>query len=184
MAHVMNWAKENKMTVNLLKTVELVFHRPNISHDLMPAAMPNVTRVMVAKLLGVLFRHDFNFSSHVDSVVSVCNQRSYSLGQLKRQGQVLCALDRIFQAIVNKSLYALTMYFANMTEGHKNMLRRVFTRASRCGFTLRLYDLELLAEKSQYHLFCESCRDSHCLKPFVHRQNKIGWCYAAKNPRT
>jgi len=28
MAHVMNWAVENKMTVNLLKTVEIVIHRP------------------------------------------------------------------------------------------------------------------------------------------------------------
>ena len=35
MAHVMNWAVENKMTVNLLKTVEVVFHRPNVSHDLL-----------------------------------------------------------------------------------------------------------------------------------------------------
>jgi len=30
MAHVLDWARENKMTVNLLKTVELVFCRPNI----------------------------------------------------------------------------------------------------------------------------------------------------------
>ena len=31
MAHVIAWARENKMSVNLLKTVELVFRRPNIS---------------------------------------------------------------------------------------------------------------------------------------------------------
>ena len=29
MAHVISWANENKMAVNLLKTVELVFHRPS-----------------------------------------------------------------------------------------------------------------------------------------------------------
>ena len=34
MANVIDWARENKMTVNLLKTVELVFRRPNISNDL------------------------------------------------------------------------------------------------------------------------------------------------------
>ena len=51
---------ENKMTVNLLKTVEIVFHRPNVSHDLFPCAMPNVSRVLVAKLLGVHLRHDLN----------------------------------------------------------------------------------------------------------------------------
>ena len=36
MAHIMNWATKNKVTLNLLKTVEIVFHRPNISHDLVP----------------------------------------------------------------------------------------------------------------------------------------------------
>jgi len=39
MAHVIDWARENKMTVNLLKTVELVFRRPSVSNDLLPAAM-------------------------------------------------------------------------------------------------------------------------------------------------
>ena len=45
MAHVISWANENKMAVNLLKTVELVFHRPNVSHDLSPLAMSNVSRI-------------------------------------------------------------------------------------------------------------------------------------------
>ena len=38
MAHVMNWAVENKMTVNLLKTVEIFFRRPNVFHDLLHLA--------------------------------------------------------------------------------------------------------------------------------------------------
>ena len=32
-------------------------HRPNVSHDLSPLAMSNVSRVDSAKLLGVRFRH-------------------------------------------------------------------------------------------------------------------------------
>ena len=50
MAHIMNWASKNKMTLNLLKTVEIVFHRPNVSHDLLPPIMHSVSRVAVAKL--------------------------------------------------------------------------------------------------------------------------------------
>jgi len=57
MAHVMNWAIKN-MTLNLLKIVDIVFHRPNISHDLLPPIIPSVSRVTVAKLLGVYLRHD------------------------------------------------------------------------------------------------------------------------------
>ena len=52
MAHVMHWARENKMSLNVLKTVELVFRRPNVSGDLLPPALPD----------RVYFRHDFNFS--------------------------------------------------------------------------------------------------------------------------
>jgi len=39
MAHIMNWATKNKMILNLLKTVEIVFHRCNISHDLLQTIM-------------------------------------------------------------------------------------------------------------------------------------------------
>ena len=53
-----------------------------------------------AKLLGVYFRHDFNFSKHVESVVAICNQRLYLLAQLKKQGLGIRALDSVFNAIV------------------------------------------------------------------------------------
>jgi len=52
----MNWTGKNKMTLNLLKTVEIVFHRPNVSYDLLPPVMPSVGRV--AKLLGMYPRHE------------------------------------------------------------------------------------------------------------------------------
>jgi len=84
MAHVMNWAVENIMNMNLLKTVEIVFHRPTVSHDLFPSVMLNVGRVAVAKLFGVYLRHDLNFLQHVESIVATCNQRLYLLAQLKK----------------------------------------------------------------------------------------------------
>jgi len=74
------------MTVNLLKTVEIVFHRPKVSHDLLPSVMINVGRVAVAKLLGVYLRHDLSFSQHVESIAgATCNQRLYLLAQLKNK---------------------------------------------------------------------------------------------------
>jgi len=108
MAHVIDWARENKMTVNLLKTVELVFRRPNISNDLLPSVMSDVRRVGAAKLLGVHLTQNLSFSQHIDAVVTACNQRLYLLAQLKRQGLDLNALDSVFNAIItNKILYAL-----------------------------------------------------------------------------
>ena len=79
MAHVIDWTRENKMTVNLLKMVELVFRRPNISNDLLQSVISDVRRVGVAKLFGVHLTQNLSFSQHIDAVVTVCNQRLYQL---------------------------------------------------------------------------------------------------------
>ena len=73
--------------------------------------MHSVSRVAVAKLLGVHLRHDLNFSQQVESVVANCNQRLYLLAQLKKQGLGISALDLVFKAIVlNEILYALPVF--------------------------------------------------------------------------
>jgi len=67
------------------------------------------------------------------------------------------ALDSVFNVIVlNKILYALPVYFGYLTEGHKDMLRRVLKRANRMGFTYYKYDLDNSNETSQYKLFRHS----------------------------
>ena len=71
----------------------MVIRRPNVSGDLLPPALPDINRVCDAKLLRVYFRHDFNFSKHVESVVAICSQRLYLLAQLKKQGLGIRALD-------------------------------------------------------------------------------------------
>jgi len=63
------------MTLNLLKTVESVFHRPNVSHVLLQPIMPSVSRV--AKLLGMYLRHDLKVSQQVECVVATGNQRLF-----------------------------------------------------------------------------------------------------------
>ena len=68
---------QNKMAINPVKPVELVFHRPNIYRGFSPFAMPNVSRLASANLLGVYLRHDLNFSQHVESVIVNCSQRHF-----------------------------------------------------------------------------------------------------------
>ena len=81
MVHIMNWIGKNKMTLNLLKTVEIVFHTPNVSYDLLPPVIPRVS--WVSKLLGVYLRHELNFLQQVESVVVTGYPRLYLLAQLK-----------------------------------------------------------------------------------------------------
>jgi len=83
-----------------------------------------------AKLLGVDFQHDFNFSKHAESNVAICNQRLFLLSQRKKQGLGMCGLDSVFNAIVlTKILYALPVYFGYLTEGQNDMFRGVFKKA-------------------------------------------------------
>ena len=53
-ANIQQWASINKMKINLTKTKEIVFKRPNprLSDHLAPVA--NIEQVRAAKLLGVV----------------------------------------------------------------------------------------------------------------------------------
>ena len=102
-----------------------------------------------AKLLAVHLTQNLTISQHIDALVTVCNQRLYLLAQLKRHGLDLNALDSVFNAIIaNKILYALPVYYGYLTQGHKEMLQRIFKRANRRGFTVREYELNVSWECS------------------------------------
>ena len=68
-------SNDNKLMVNMAKTKEIVFHRPNARNYL----LPGIERVMLAKLLGVWVQDDLGFRKHIDYVMHICNQRTYLL---------------------------------------------------------------------------------------------------------
>ena len=51
--NIKQWIKTNKLTTNLFKTKELVFHHPNPRGFIPPPPLNNIERVKFAKLLGV-----------------------------------------------------------------------------------------------------------------------------------
>ena len=65
--------------VNMAKTKEIVFQRPNARNYLPPAELPGIERVMFAKLLGLWLQDDLGFRKHIDYVMHICNQRTYLL---------------------------------------------------------------------------------------------------------
>ena len=62
-SHIMKWSSDNKLIVNLAKTKEIVFNRPNLNNDLSPKELEGVERVEVAKLLGVWLQSDMGAGS-------------------------------------------------------------------------------------------------------------------------
>jgi len=47
---IKHWAAENKMTINLDKTKEIVFHRPKPSKPILPPNLVGIQRLAVVKL--------------------------------------------------------------------------------------------------------------------------------------
>jgi len=165
MQHVMDWARLNKMQLNLLKTVELVFHRPNVNKDLLPAPIPDIKRVTSAKLLGVYFSSELRFTDHVSSVVSMCNQRLYLLTQLRRQGLSASARENVFLAIiVNRLMYALPVIYGSLSEKDKALINSIFLKAQRWKILVNnCPDLDTLADNAELRLFRQTQSNCHCL---------------------
>jgi len=164
MQHVMDWARLNKMLLNLVKTVELVFHRPNMSKDILPPPLPDIKRVKSAKLLGVHFSSEMRFADHVSSVVSMCNQRLYLLTQLRKQGLSTSARENVFLAIVvNRIVYALPVFYGYLTEKDKALINSVFLKARRWNVIDTCPNLETLADNAEFSLFRQSLSNLHCL---------------------
>ena len=80
--NVLKNSEVNKIHINMAKTKEIVFHRPNARNVLLPSELPAIERVLFAKLLGVWLQADMGMKTHV---VHICNLRTYLLKQLKRQ---------------------------------------------------------------------------------------------------
>jgi len=53
--HIKDWARTNKMIINMSKTKELVCHRPHPTRFQMPEVVDNTEQVKIARLLDVFF---------------------------------------------------------------------------------------------------------------------------------
>ena len=71
--NIKQWATDNKMILNITKTKEIVFRRPNPRLSLHPSPLPDIEQVKVAKLLGVVLSERLHFDDHVLAVLKVCS---------------------------------------------------------------------------------------------------------------
>ena len=164
MAHIIEWSKTNKLLLNLLKTKEMVFHRPNPRRILFPDKLQDIERVSEFKLLGVLLQTDLRFNDYVSALVTVCNQRLYLLTQLKKQGLKLAETDNVFKSIIlTKLIYALPMLFGYLTDHQIEQINSVFRKARKWQLTIDEYDIVTIAEKLRYDLFQQSKCITHCI---------------------
>ena len=162
--HIQDWAVKNKMVINMEKTKELVFRRPNPRCFICPAPIVNIVQVSEIKLLGVLFSSNFKFDSHVKFLLSQCNQRSYLLRQLHSQGLSSRYVHIVFDAIViSRFLYALSVWGGFLSSELVGQINSFFKRMFRYGHSKKLFDFNDLLVHSDYRLFSKMQISSHCM---------------------
>ena len=155
---MLNWAVANKLTINMCKTKEPVFHRSNARNYLVPSELPGIERVLCAKLLGVWLQNDFSMRKHVDCIMHMCNQRSYLLTQLKRQGLPMAQLQSVFDDIVlSRVLYAAPAWRGYLSAAEMASLQQLFAKAKRWNIVASNYEIDVLLDNCDRTILDHLC---------------------------
>src|SRR5208282_4121672 len=151
------WAFINKLIISLIKTIQLIFRRPNINLDLLSLCLPDIKLVECIKLLGIYVSSTFNQSEQVNSITLAANQRLYLLKTLKLNGMNSKQLDCIFHAVVmSKIIYAI--------EAWAGIIDKMFKKAKRWGLTTQLFNFKDVKDERCNYLFKKVCKNpNHCL---------------------
>ena len=162
--HILQWAKINKMVINVSKTKEIVFRRPHPTNLCITNPIPNVAQVLEAKLLGVSFCSNLKFDVHVRNILSQCSQRTYMLKLLKAQGMPLNSLTVVFQAlIVSRISYAISAWGGFLTADLTQRINAFLLRAVKYKVTNNTESFDDLLNKADRLLFQKMQKPQHCL---------------------
>ena len=156
--NVFKWATNNNLTINMAKTKELIFHRPNARNYLLPA----IERVIYAKLRWVWLQEDLGMKEHVNNVMLLCNQRTYLIIQRKRQGLTQEPLLNAFDEIILSHLFdAVPARRGNLKSAEIDCLQGLLDKAKRWKLICREYNIVDLLDKCDRTLLKSSLCLSH-----------------------
>jgi hypothetical protein len=163
------WAFNNKMTINIAKTKEIVFRRPNPRSnidDIIPIL--GIEQVVEVKLLGVIFNCNLRFCSHLNFILKQCSQRSFLMKQLRSQGLSRKQLNIIFEAIIVSRLrYALPAWAGFLTKNSVGRIDAFLRRMFQYGYCSHCYCVRDLINVCDEQLFQSVVQSSHCLNQLL-----------------
>src|SRR6218665_3805514 len=105
--HLTDWAGKNNLSLNPLKTRELlVFRRGGHGRSQPPtsAIISGAERVDSLRVLGVVITHDLSMTVHLDQVLSSCASSIYALRVLRSHGLCPQLLHRVAKSTAVASL--------------------------------------------------------------------------------
>jgi len=158
------WSENNKMILNLLKTKEIVFHRPNPSLYIPPVPLKDIERVKSVTLLGVSFSDTLRFDEHVKYVLTICGQRLYLLKTLRGQGLSQGHINTVFQSlIISRLAYAIPAWGGFLLQHQINQIDSFLARAFRFGYTLKQTTLFNILCEADEILYNSVQNPKHCI---------------------
>ena len=133
---------------------DIVFHRPNARNVLFSSEFPGTERVLCAKLLSVWLQAHMGMRKHVVYILHICNQRTYFLTQLKRQGLPQTQLQYVL--ILARVLSASPAWLGYLSAANIDSLQELFIKAKRWQIVTDKYDVSQLFDKGEMALFKSS----------------------------
>ena len=168
--NVQDWAKRNKMTLNLTKTKEIIFRRPSARRSLvLPPLLPLVERVRSAKLLGVFITDTLKFNEHVNYVLKQSCQRLYLLKLLRAQGLPLHQLHTVCVAmLISRITYAICAWGGFCAAADVNRINSFLKRLVKYGYMSTVVDFQFYLNQADTRLFKSITRSNvHCLQTLL-----------------
>ena len=136
-AHIEDWALKNNLTLNRVKSMEIVFVSPRSRRDVTvpPPAVPGIVRTESLKVLGVTLNRRFSVEQHITHLLASCAQTLFALRTLRNHGLPTTALHIIFQAtVVAKLCYASPAWWGFTSAADRGRLEAFFRRAVQFGY--------------------------------------------------
>jgi hypothetical protein len=160
---IQQWASSNKMVINLAKTKEIVFRRPNPKLDIFPT-LPDVELVDQAKLLGILITNNLHFDSHINFILKTCNQRSYLVRKFRDQGLSTEQLTMVFEALVlSRLMYASQSWAGFLTQELVGRIDAFLRRMYRYGLCQKYCCFTELSDLRDLALFNSVTKSNNCI---------------------
>lgn len=161
--NIKEWAECNKLCINLNKTKEITFHRPN-PHLSLPPTICCIPRCSEVTFLGVNLSDNFKFSSHITHLLKSCTPVMYLLRCLKRKGLSAANLEIVFQSlIVTKLLYALPAWFGFLSKADSSRIDALLKKGNKYGYCSKVLTLAELSKGHDVNLFSKIQQPNHCL---------------------
>ncbi|XP_048586085.1 uncharacterized protein LOC125568270 [Nematostella vectensis] len=162
--NIKNWSKENRMTLNLSKTWEMVVR--GRTKKPIPEPEPDISRKEELKLLGVTFNEQpCNWDTHFEQMISKASSRLYILRVCKFYGYTMQKLTLLFDSLI-MSLFYYTIEVWACAYDSKYLLQvdRFCKRAARYEYTTSYTPIAKIIRDRDVKLWERiTSDDNHCL---------------------